>query len=54
MGEVAEDMVTGCCCSMCGVYFVDAHMCPVLCVSCWKDASDEEKKEYRKAHLDEL
>lgn len=54
MGEVAEDLITGCCCSRCGAYFEDAHGYPVLCKKCWRDASDEEKKVHQKAHLKEI
>jgi hypothetical protein len=36
MGEIAEDMVDGLCCSHCGVYFEKEHGYPVLCQDCHK------------------
>ncbi len=38
MAEIANDMVSGACCSQCGVYFAKAHGYPVLCAACWADA----------------
>lgn len=35
MGEIADDMACGLCCSECGVYFEEEHGYPVLCNSCW-------------------
>lgn len=37
MGEVADDMVEGFCCSICGDYFQEAHGYPVECAECWED-----------------
>jgi hypothetical protein len=54
MGEVADDMVNGACCSQCGTYFVDEHGFPVLCVGCWRNASPSEKKTHQKATEEEL
>lgn len=42
---VADDMIDGTCCSLCGQYFVDAltndqlytHGYPVACEDCWED-----------------
>jgi hypothetical protein len=42
MGEIADDMVDGCCCSQCGVYFTEENGYPVLCWSCWKDVPSSE------------
>lgn len=39
MGEIADDMVNGFCCSLCGVYFENENGFPVLCVSCAKGHS---------------
>lgn len=41
MGDLADDIIEGACCSDCGVYFEEEHGYPVLCKSCW-----EEEKEY--------
>ena len=43
MGEIADDMVDGTCCSICGQYFKDpdkenssyTHGYPVACWDCW-------------------
>jgi hypothetical protein len=39
MSEIAEDMVSGFCCSWCGIYFVEAHGFPVVCKECADGAS---------------
>lgn len=36
MGEIAEDMLDGSCCELCGQYFEHPN--------CWKDLSSKEKK----------
>jgi len=49
MGQIAEDMIDGTCCSWCGMYFEDkanpdklpSHGYPVVCKDCGKDYSDE-------------
>lgn len=38
MGEIAEDMVNGLQCSLCGVCFEEEHGYPVVCDSCWKES----------------
>ena len=43
MGEIAEDMIDGACCSECGVYFELEHGYPVLCEECWKPGSKIQK-----------
>lgn len=45
MGDVANDMVGGACCSACGIYFKDEHGYPVLCVGCWDDTPANERGE---------
>ena len=54
MGENADDMIAGYCCSGCGVYFKDEHGFPVLCHDCWKDWTPDERKDYQKATIAEL
>lgn len=55
MGEMAEDMVDGTCCSVCGQYFQDpddpddsescyTHGYPVACKSCWRYAKSTVKR----------
>ena len=36
MGEMADDMIEGACCSQCGVYFEEENGFPALCKSCWR------------------
>jgi hypothetical protein len=43
MGEIADDMIEGDCCSWCMQYFVTGHGYPVLCKSCWNEASKEDR-----------
>lgn len=56
MGEIANDMVQGFCCSDCGVYFEAEHGYPVLCRSCWKQTSPRDRKAegVQRAHFKEL
>ena len=44
MREIADDMINGSSCSWCGVYFEREHSYPVVCKSCWKDSTEEERK----------
>ena len=45
MGQIADDMIDGTCCSLCGQYFIDSlnndelytHGYPVACEDCWED-----------------
>jgi hypothetical protein len=45
MGELAEDKINGLSCSWCGVYFVEEHGFPVLCISCWEKAIEKHKSD---------
>lgn len=49
MGEIAEGMVNGESCEWCGTSFRKAHGYPVLCKSCWKDATPAERKQHQQA-----
>lgn len=54
MGELADDMINGACCELCGQYFVEngksyTHSIPVVCLDCWDELSDDEKKEHQRA-----
>lgn len=59
MGQIAEDMVDGTCCQLCGQYFQDpkkeeyvyTHGYPVVCRECWSDLTQEEKKHYQRANV---
>lgn len=37
MGQIAEDMIEGFCCSLCSVYFAEEHGYPVACNECWEN-----------------
>lgn len=54
MGQLADDMIEGYSCSLCGVYFEEEHGHPVVCQSFWNDLSDDEKNDYQLATNDEL
>ncbi len=58
MGQIAEDMIDGSCCSLCGQYFqhpkkdksgesigIYVHEYPVLCWDCWESDSEIPKAE---------
>ena len=49
MGEIANDMINGHACSLCGIYFEDAHGYPVLCDDCYDDATPAERQIYIRA-----
>jgi len=52
MGQIAEDMADGTCCSLCGMYFDNkehpdqcyTHNYPVLCWDCWDDLPSSQRK----------
>lgn len=46
--SIAEDIIDGWCCQLCGVYFEEEHGYPVVCESCYNELS-EEKKDYQLA-----
>jgi hypothetical protein len=41
MGEIADDVISGHCCSWCGVYFEDEHGYPVVCHFCSKGCTQD-------------
>jgi hypothetical protein len=59
MGEIAEDMLDGSCCSLCGQYFehpkkdkktgesigIYVHDYPVACKECWEPGCGYQKAE---------
>lgn len=57
MAEIAEDIIDGTACSLCGQYFEDpdnptqtyTHGYPVVCSSCWNMLDEHTRKVYRKA-----
>ena len=34
MADVADDIIEGCCCQVCGVYFEECYGHPVTCENC--------------------
>ena len=44
MGQAADDAVAGLTCQQCGVFFEKEHGHPVVCASCWKQATPAERK----------
>ena len=55
IGEIAEDIVKGLCCSLCGMYFREGpdedpktplfeHGYPAVCVECWEDLTAKERR----------
>ena len=52
--SIAEDIIDGWCCQLCGVYFEEEHGYPVVCESCYNELSEEEKKDYQLASHKEL
>jgi len=60
MGELADDMIDGTACELCGMYFVDknedlyTHGHPAICWDCWKDLTKEEKQMHIRADVKTL
>lgn len=50
MGQIADDIIDGMCCALCGEYFVDkndnlfSHGFPVACDECWSKKCGYEKQ----------
>ncbi|MDR1346819.1 MAG: hypothetical protein LBJ63_00075 [Prevotellaceae bacterium] len=53
MGQIADDIIQGRCCSLCNIYFVEEHFYPVVCEDCWADLTNAEKQGYEKAIYEE-
>lgn len=64
MGEIAEDMLDGSCCELCGSYFehpkknrkgesigIYVHEYPVTCWTCWKGLTPQEKSNRNKSDV---
>jgi hypothetical protein len=54
MGDVADDMVSGACCSRCGCYFEKEHGHPVYCLACWGKTPKEGRRGYSVAIIPEV
>ena len=44
MSDFSDDAAAGLNCSWCGVYYEKAHGFPVVCKSCWKEATPAQRK----------
>lgn len=49
MGQIAEDMLDGTCCDICGCYYekggkLFTHDHTATCNDCWNDLTEDEKK----------
>lgn len=54
MGEIADDMVEGTTCQLCGCFFGNeqelfTHGFPVVCWDRWDDMKPAERKDYQRA-----
>jgi hypothetical protein len=49
MGEIAEDMINGASCALCGCYFEHEHDYPVACKHCWKPKCGYQKAIFEEA-----
>lgn len=60
MGQIAEDIITGRVCSICGQFFttddddIYEHKYPVVCWDDWDDLSEMERKQYQRAEVKTL
>jgi len=49
MGEIADAMIDGECCELCGQYFAEDHGYPVVCKGCWSELDKEERQAHQRA-----
>lgn len=62
MGEIADDMIDGTSCELCGCYYIDpddedklfTHGYPTVCKPCWSNLTKQEKSHHVKAIADTL
>jgi len=45
MGGIADDAIEGFACKWCGVYFLESHGYPVICVGCFREWKANRRKE---------
>ena len=59
MGQIADDMIEGRACELCGQYFEDPdepdaiyeHGHPVVCEDCWNELSPRDRHDFQKASV---
>lgn len=49
MGQIADDMVKGVCCCLCGQFYEEEHGYPAVCNECWDGLTEEERAFHQKA-----
>jgi hypothetical protein len=62
MGEIADDMIDGTSCELCGCYFINpknenttyTHGYPVVCWDCWNELTSYDKQFHRKSEVSTL
>ena len=54
MGEMADYLINGEDCEICGSTFFDAHGYPVICKDCWKTLRKAERKNRQQAIYDTI
>jgi hypothetical protein len=54
MGQIANDMINGKCCSICSTFFKEEHGYPVACKDCYNELDEEEKEEYQLASNEQI
>jgi hypothetical protein len=54
MGEIAELIITGEQCSLCGIEFIESHGYPVVCEHCFNDLTEGEQEDVVLAHKEEF
>lgn len=54
MGELADMMISGESCELCGMIFKEEQGHPAVCKDCWSDLSKEDRKHHVRANSDTI
>lgn len=59
MGEIADDMINGRCCALCGCYFIKdgelyEHGYEATCEECWEDLDEEAMQIHQKSQAETI
>jgi predicted amidophosphoribosyltransferase len=54
MGQIADDMIEGYCCSSCGQYFTEINGIPSLCEDCYLELTPRERRKWHKSDFETL
>jgi len=49
MGEMAEDILEGRICGKCHLPFTQDHGFPAVCLDCWSESSEDDRKGWQRA-----